>query len=293
MPPTQPHLSWYKGRIVADNLLKIRSDDPALLYGASIFTTMRVYRQSLDDPLTSWSAHRDRLFQTIKDLGWNKPDWDGIRQGVETLVSRYQVVRVAVFPNGVELITGRDLPKDLSTRQSQGIISLIVKDPEIRRSLPAYKTGNYLPCWLALNRVQQMGAKEAILVDSHGNWLETSTGNLWGWKDGQWWTPSLTSGILPGIRRTQLLNWLRTRSLPVEEVIWDANFIAGLESLAYTNCAIEIIPIHTVWQSSDATAYSSAVSDLNAEKRFIKDLESSYKLNGSALEQLRSFFTVY
>ncbi|HCF27363.1 MAG TPA: 4-amino-4-deoxychorismate lyase, partial [Cyanobacteria bacterium UBA11049] len=51
------------------------------------------------------------------------------------------------------------------------------------------------------------GAGEAILVDANGNWLETSTGNLWGWQNGCWWTPPLEAGILPGVVRQQLINW--------------------------------------------------------------------------------------
>ena len=58
-----------------------------------------------------------------------------------------------------------------------------------------------------------MGAKEAILVDESGNWLETSTGNLWGWHDGIWYTPHLDNRILPGIVRSHLLNWLKSQGI--------------------------------------------------------------------------------
>ena len=46
-----------------------------------------------------------------------------------------------------------------------------------------HKTGNYLACWLAKNAgAKKVGAQEAILTSDQGEWLETSTGNLWGWK---------------------------------------------------------------------------------------------------------------
>jgi 4-amino-4-deoxychorismate lyase len=44
---------------------------------------------------------------------------------------------------------------------------------------------------LAKANAQKLNTQEAILVDAAGNWLETSTGNLWGWRDGSWWTPAL------------------------------------------------------------------------------------------------------
>jgi branched-subunit amino acid aminotransferase/4-amino-4-deoxychorismate lyase len=41
------------------------------------------------------------------------------------------------------------------------------------------KPGNYLGSWLAQRSAQVCGAREAILVNSQGHWLETATGNLW------------------------------------------------------------------------------------------------------------------
>ncbi|PSB01840.1 aminotransferase class IV [Merismopedia glauca] len=260
---------WYNGQIIADNKLEIRSDDPALLYGASAFTTIRIYHDSLKHPLTSWLAHYHRLSQTIGALEWEVPDWERVKQGVKVLLSKYSVIRVAIFPDGREFISGRELPENLSSRQSNGIKAWLVEESCSQRTLAVYKTGNYLTSWLALNRAQKLGAQEAILVDGQSNWLETSTGNLWGWRDGQWWTPSLNGKILPGIRRTQLREWLSEHNIPVGEVIWEPSFVAGLEALAYTNCVVEVIPIHTI-----SGSHSS----------------STYPVNHPGLAQLRSFF---
>jgi 4-amino-4-deoxychorismate lyase len=262
-------LFWYNGQVCHDRKLEIRNDDPALLYGASVFTTIRVYHHSLEHPLTSWLAHRDRLAQSINDLEWESPSWTKVRQGVQALLSQYDVIRVAIFPDGRELISGRHLPPDLPLRQSNGIKVSIVEASWSQRTLPHYKTGNYLTSWLALNRAQKLGAQEAVLVDDKGNWLETSTGNLWGWRDGQWWTPSLKQGILPGIRRYQLIQWLSQQNVAVDEVIWDPSFVASLESLGYTNCVVEVIPIHTVYQYQQPTTYN---------------------VNHPAFKELRSFF---
>ena len=84
--------------------------------------------------------------------------------------------------DGREWITGRYLPGDLATRQQQGIVGWLADVPIYQRCLASHKTGNYLGAWLALQQTQKYGAREAILIDESGNWLETSTGNLWGWK---------------------------------------------------------------------------------------------------------------
>jgi 4-amino-4-deoxychorismate lyase len=237
---------WYDGKLIEQDTLQIGINEPGLLYGATVFTTMRVYEQSLAHPLTHWQAHCDRISQSIQAFNWQAPDWQRLKQGAELLLIHYPILRIAVLPDGRELITGRNLPVDLLERQQQGITAWVAEDNLFRRDLAAHKTGNYLGSYLALQQAHQLGAKEAILVDSNGNWLETSTGNLWGWRDRCWYTPALSVGILPGIIRGQLLTWLPSQNIPVKENIWTPDFISSLEFIAYTNCVVEIVAISKV-----------------------------------------------
>ena len=237
---------WYEGKLFKQNQLELDISEPGLLYGATVFSTMRVYDRSLTHPHTNWQAHCHRLKNSIKAFNWQQPDWQRLKKGAEILLSHFSVLRLVVFADGREWITGRNLPSDLLERQKQGITAWVANDNLFRRDLAAYKTGNYLGAYLALQKARQLGAKEAILIDSHGNWLETSTGNLWGWKDGCWYTPSLEVGILPGIVRASLVNWLKNQHIPVQENIWTAEFVQSLKSIVYSNCVVEIVPIHTL-----------------------------------------------
>ncbi|AFZ37836.1 aminotransferase class IV [Stanieria cyanosphaera PCC 7437] len=234
---------WYDGNFIEHETLQISINEPGLLYGATVFTTMRVYEQSLDHPLTHWQAHCDRLCQSIQAFNWQQPDWQRLKQGAELLLTHYPILRIAILPDGRELITGRNLPVDLLARQQQGITAWVAEDNLFRRDLAAHKTGNYLGSYLALQKAHQLSAKEAILLDSNGNWLETSTGNLWGWCNGCWYTPALSVGILPGIIRSQLLTWLDSQNISVQENIWTPDFVRSLEFIAYTNCVVEIVAI--------------------------------------------------
>ena len=99
---------------------------------------------------------------------------------------------------------------------------------------------------------KKSGAKEAILIDESGNWLETSTGNLWGWKQDCWWTPLLDEKILPGIVRCQLLSWLRSQNIPVRENNWTPDFVRDLEVIAYSNCGVEIVPFSEIISVKDS-----------------------------------------
>ena len=253
---------WYDGQLIQGNILELNISDPGLLYGATVFTTLRVY-ESLEHRLTHWQAHCDRLTFSLQTFGWQMPDWAKIWQGAEALLPHYRVLRIAVFADGREWIIGRFLPKDLEERQ-QGITAWLAED-SFKRSLTTHKTGNYLSAWLAQQRAQKRGAQEAILTDANGNWLETSTGNLWGWQNNCWWTP-LEAGILPGVVRAQLLQWLSQHSIPVKQTPWSRELVKSMEAIAYTNSVIEVIPFHTViaQQSHSFNPFHPALKQLRA-----------------------------
>ena len=234
---------WYDGKLVDSEQIQLDISEPGLCYGANVFTTMRVYDRSLEHDLTCWQAHCDRLKSSLQAFNWQQPDWQRLKQGVLKLLAYYPVLRIVVFNNGKEWITGRDLPQDLQQRQNQGITAWLATDNLFKRELAQYKTGNYLGAYLARDRALSLNAQEAILTDDRGNWLETSTGNLWGWRDGCWYTPSLDSGILPGIKRSHLLIWLQKNNILVQENIWNPEFVSTLEAISYSNCVVETVAI--------------------------------------------------
>jgi len=236
------------------------------LYGATVFTTLRVYDNSLDSRLTHWAAHCDRLQFSLQTFGWRQPDWQRVRQGAEIVMENFPVLRITIFPDGREWITGRLLPVNLTENQKNGILAILAEE-KYARNLPSHKTGNYLSAWLAKSNAEKLNAQEAILVDAVGSWLETSTGNLWGWLDGVWWTPSENVGILPGVVRKQLLNWLRNDQ-KVREEPWTVDVVKRFEAIAYTNSVVEVVPIHTVVQPTGRLIYNSHHISLQQLREF-------------------------
>jgi 4-amino-4-deoxychorismate lyase len=231
---------WYQGKLREGENISLNINDPGFLYGATIFTTLRVYSQSLEHPLTHWQSHCDRLSKSLTVLGWSLPNWDRLYQGAQILAQNYPVLRLTIFPDGRELILPRQLPENLSTLQKQGIHGKVVQGAIYQRYLPEHKTGNYLAPWLAKKQ-----ASEAILTDSVGNWLETSTGNLWSYQQGCWYIPPIV-GNLPGIGQQYLRNWLIKQDIPVKERQWSPDWVLNSEAIAYSNSVVEIIPFHTI-----------------------------------------------
>jgi 4-amino-4-deoxychorismate lyase len=244
-------LYWYCGQSIASAQIELSINDPGLLYGATVFTTFRTDRlvgletRLLGEVGFLLDLHCDRLRSSITELGWIQPDWGQVRSGVDCLAPKFPVLRITIFPDGRELITGRDLPPNLATWQQTGVTAIIA-DRQFTRSLPHYKTGNYLAPWLALQQARHQNIQEAILTNDRGDWLETTTGNLWGYRDGCWYTPPLSAGILPGIARSQILQRLQQENKPVVEIDWDQTWVKGLEAIGYSNSVIHLIQISTV-----------------------------------------------
>ena len=205
---SNPSIFWYDGHLCYGDRITLDIQDPGLLYGATVFTTLRVFAQDLDHPRTHWNAHLTRL----KNLPpfWVAPDWTRLRQGCIALSAHFPILRITLFPDGREWITGRSLPSDLLIRQTEGVRVQMI-DAAWTRSMPQWKTGNYLAPWLGLKSAQAAGLQEGIFVDTIGNWLETTTGNLWGLRSGRWVTPPLEAGILGGVMREWMLENLSDR----------------------------------------------------------------------------------
>lgn len=238
---------FYEGKLNQGEQIQFNINDSGWLYGANIFTTLRVYHDSLTHPLTKWQLHCDRLLNNIKEFDWKQPHWERITQGAELLSKEYPVLRITIFEDGRELITARNLPSELERKQKEGITAQVITNHNLQRSIAHHKTGNYLAPYLARQSAQKLGYEEAILIDSEGNWLETATGNLWGYSQGIWFTPQLNGNLLPGIARNFIC---QQAQFPIEENIWNPNFIQGLEAIAYSNSVVEIIPFNLIqWEN--------------------------------------------
>jgi 4-amino-4-deoxychorismate lyase len=262
---------YYDGQLKENNYIQLDINDSSWLYGATIFTTLRPYQKFLNHPLTNWQNHCDRLKSSIKEFDWIMPDWDKIEKEANYFLNYFSVLRITIFPDGKELIIGRQLPINLEEKQRKGIKGLLSIDPNIKRSLPAHKTGNYLGCYLALQQAKKQGYDEAILTDINNNWLETSTGNLWGYKEGIWFTPALDSGILPGITRNMIIE---KANFPIKINYWTPEFVENLEAIGYSNSVVEIIPFNNI-------KIEKKIKEYNPDHRAYLPLKNIFNLQSS------------
>lgn len=255
-------------------------DSEGLRFGATVFTTLRVYGEDLHHPLTQWQAHCDRLTRSLQCFNWTLPDWSAIYSGCQRLKSGYPILRITIFPDGREWIVGRSLPPQLTQNQQTGVVCWVAPS-DYARSLPTHKTGNYLACWLARQQAQSHGAYEAILTSSQGDWLETSTGNLWGWRrdgsrQGRWCTP-MHDYCLPGVMRHTLEKILTESGQPIDRQPWTQKRLFSFEAMAYSNCAVGLLPIHTILSGATTLEYNCSHAGIKALQNRISLVANGYQ----------------
>lgn len=247
---------WLAGRWLDQQEIALSVTDPSFLFGGTIFTTLRIFGEDLYHPLTHWQAHGDRLRTTIQQLNWAKPNWQTLETGAIKVAQHYPVVRITILYDGRELIIGRQLPTGLLKKQQHGIQAWLATDQIYRRPLADFKTGNYLSAWQARQTAIAQGAGEAILISENGDWLETATGNLWGFDGKQWHTPP-AQGILPGVMRSHLLKKLDQLGQSVIEQPWTTARLKTFEAIAYSNSLVGVMAITNI-QNTDLSYLGAA-----------------------------------
>ncbi len=93
------------------------------------------------------------------------------------------------------------------------VISGIRRDED--SPLAAVKSLNYLPNVLARMEAAERGADDALLLNRAGRVAEASAANLFVRLSGEWLTPPVAEGALPGIRRACLLEAGRLREAAI------------------------------------------------------------------------------
>ena len=219
---------WLNGELLPADKARIDPADRGLMLGDGLFETMA----AKDGAVPEFARHHARLaagasFLRIPML-LNQP---ALEESCRALLAANGMTEAALrltltrgpAPRGLAppprpiptmLITAAPLPPP------GGKLRLITAS--IRRDeaspLSALKTLNYLPSVLARIEAAEQGADDALLLNRRGFVAETSAANLFVRLHGQWFTPPVEDGALPGIRRAMLLEAGRVQEAPLSPV---------------------------------------------------------------------------
>jgi len=249
-------LVWLNGELVPTAGAKVSVLDRGLLYGDGLFETMRAHAGRI----FRLEQHINRLRQGADILGIHIPHTDeDLRTAVtEALVGNAlsdASVRLAVtrgaglgpVPGESELtvfIVAREFAPYDEELYQRGMTAITATETRNERSsLSQVKSANYLQSILARMEAARNGAHEAILLNTRGYVAEASTSNIFAVKNNTLTTPSLDSGVLPGITRAVVIDLAKQADLDVIERTMPPDDLLAADELFLTNSLMQIMPL--------------------------------------------------
>ena len=230
-PGAEPELVLFDGRLVPAERALVPVTDRAVLYGESLFETVKVVAGA---PCL-WAEHAQRLVSGCAELGLLL-DLSALEEGVRALLRArpvaHGVLRVQVTggmqPGGDRGLTapaaGRR-PRVIATVTSSASVPpevyqrgvAVVSDGRWQRVLPHLKSGNHLAGVVAKRRAETAGAFECLLTAGDPpEVLEGASSNILVW-DGSALVSTPAEGRLAGVTLAAVATAATKAGIPVRE----------------------------------------------------------------------------
>jgi branched-chain amino acid aminotransferase len=223
-------LRTYRGAAFAVDRHLVRLRASAARLGIDILLDDRALRRRLDELLTK-AANQESYIRWI------------VSRGIGDV--SYQLDRVQ-GPTIVMIVKPLDcLPESL---YEEGVpVSIVSIRRNSPRALdPAIKSCSLLNNVLAIREAQAKGAREAILLNEHGQIAEGASSNVFVVRRGELKTPPLEAGILAGITRAIVIELAGQRRLAVHQTPLDPVDLTRADEAFLTSSLKELLPIATV-----------------------------------------------
>jgi len=247
---------YLNGSLISRNDAKISPFDFGFLYGYGFFESMRAY----SGKVFRLDRHIIRLERSSEVMGLNLPDVDLEKAIYDTLEANSLTdARIRLT---VSLGEGEATPDPSTCGNPTVFITASGYIPmsdavycrgfrvivsQIRRSSTSptsqIKSANYLDMILARSEAKNAGVDEALLLNEQRYVAEGSTSNIFIVSKGKVITPSIDSGILPGVTREAVLELATSLGIDVEQRLVKPDELYIADEAFLTNSVIEIMPL--------------------------------------------------
>ena len=201
----------------------------SILLGDGVFETLRSY----EGRLFALDSHLQRLEEGISKLELTRSteelfEREKVISAIKEILSKSYfpngALRISFYADGNWVLSHKEyLPPSEALR-----CSLIQEEPEPL----AYKSASYSRRLRARRHAQNLGFDDVIFADSNEEVSELSTSNLLARIGGQWVTPRIESGALPGITRKSLIENFGVREVNLTKAaLTEAEDVAAISSL--------------------------------------------------------------
>ena len=257
---------WFDGNMVPWRDATVHVLSHSLHYGMAVFEGIRAYKTDKGTAIFRLHEHTDRLFRSAHILGMQLPfDKDAINAAVCAAVHDNNLQSAYIRPicfygsEGMGL-RAADLKVHVAVaawhwgaylgeeNMQTGIrvtVSSFTRHHVNVAMCRAKAVGHYINSILALHDAQACGYDEALMLDAQGYVTEGSGENIFLVRNGEIFTPDLTSA-LDGITRDTIFQLAQEIGKPVREkqITRDEVYIA--DEAFFTGTAAEVTPIREV-----------------------------------------------
>ncbi len=235
----------------------------SLHYGVAAFEGMRAYETRNGTAIFRLKEHIDRLFKTAHILGMKIPFSpkeieNASIQSIKSNKLKSAYIRPLVFygSEGMGLhannlsvhvsiaswMWGTYLGEDALTKGIRVKTSSFTRHMVNSVMCRAKATGGYINSVMALQEVAKDGYDEALLLDAEGMVAEGTGENLFIVKNGELFTPVLTSA-LEGITRETIIQLAKNLNLKISEKKITRDEVYISDEAFFTGTAAEVTPI--------------------------------------------------
>ena len=254
---------WFDGELVPWREAKIHVLTHTLHYGMGAFEGVRAYHADQGTAIFALEAHTRRLIDSCKILGMDMPyDMQQLMDAQVAAVNSNNLQSAYIRPMAFYGDEGMGLRADNLTVHvivaawewgaylgAEGMDRGIrIKTSSFTRHHPnismtkAKANGQYINSMMALQQALNDGYDEALLLDPEGYVAEGSGENIFVIRDGQIYTPEVTSA-LNGITRKTIFTLAQDLGLSIIEKRLTRDEVYIADEAFFTGTAAEVTPI--------------------------------------------------
>jgi branched-chain amino acid aminotransferase group I len=280
---------YLNGELVAASEARVSVFDHGFLYGYGLFETMRAYRGRI----FLLERHLKRLMQSADTIGMGPglADVDLAQACQDTLeANNLQDARIRLtvtngesdtFPwagasgRATVVITAIPYAPPESVRYVQGVKIGLTSLRRCQQSLlSSIKSTDYLLSVLARMEAARQGLHETLMLNDDGFIAEGSGSNVFFVKASRLVTPSLGSGILPGITRQVVIELADRLGITVTEGTVGLGSLKHSDEAFLTNSMIGIMPLVQVRDDAGDTITIGSGKPGRMTKKFMADYKA-------------------
>ena len=258
---------WFDGELIPWRDARVHVLTHTLHYGMGVFEGVRAYEaESVGTSIFKLQEHTDRLFRSAHIMNMNMP-WskDDINEAQKRVVRENGLNEAYLRPmafygsEGMGLraenlkthviVAAWDWPSYMSPEAKQAGIKVRTSSytrHHVNISMcKAKANGHYINSMLALKEALDSGCEEALLLDNEGYVAEGSGENIFIVRNGELYTPELTS-CLDGITRHTIFQLAADCGYTIHEKRITRDEVYVADEAFFTGTAAEVLPINTL-----------------------------------------------